>query len=620
MGSELNDSSPALCHPLHNVLHSADPYVSPYYQQYAEPYVKVARPYAEKVHHVFESKISTPIVDKTTKIYLTHAHPYFLAQSEKVKGLTQPIVDKTHDAYNIHVQPLFQKSSDYCNHYVSPVYGKVSPYFTKLQQQILIPVYSTCKVYSGSFVTFCKVHILPTVNLCTKKTANFVGHYSKWTWSALSPKLSAVYENSVEPQVNKIIDRIFQASESSISTVPPTIIDSSAPTYTITSKSTASTSSSTSSTSSESTPEAKERKPKQSTNEFNQEERADARLDKKRARKRANSITSELSNWKRIVNRTTKDAFETFKADISQEKERLVVGSRPKFTRRLQKLQKLQQTGFTELQQLIADMEAAAALYDDPDMDIDDIDFPWTPETVQATFKGHAEKVRKAAMDVREYSQTFAQEALNRTEDIRSATIDVLDEFSDVALQEIGRKMVSDPSDLETKPSGGDNKAKWSDWKEFRMLKEHLIQTRQDLVDFDIPMEDINIVLRQAQETANILAKEAAQYLSQLKAKADTLLILKIKKEEERIAAQGKELPNENYEDVIYYEDLEGEDNVDEPKQEEQKILKKEEVEEVNEEEEEDDNDDDEDEEEDEEEEDEEDDEEEDNAGKKSHN
>lgn len=579
MGSELTDSSPALCHPLHNVLHSADPYVSPYYQQYAEPYVKAARPYAEKVHHVFESKISTPIVDKTTTIYLTHAHPFFLAQAEKVKGLTQPIAEKTHDAYSLHVQPLVEITSDYCNRYVSPVYGKVSPYFTKLQQQVVVPVYSTCKLYTSSFVPFCKVHILPTVNLCTKKTADFLGHYSKWTWSALSPKLSAVYENSVEPQVNKIIDRIFQASESSISTVPPAIIDSSAPSHTLTSESTASTPSSTSSTSSESfTSEVKQRKPKHSSNEFNQEERADARLDRKRARKRANSITSELSNWKRIVNRTTKDAFETFKADISQEKERLVVGSRPKFTRRLQKLQKLQQSGFTELQQLIADMEAAAALYDDPDMEIDDIDFPWTPEIVQATFKGHAEKVRKAAMDVREYSQTFAQEALNRTEDIRSATIDVLDEFSDVALQEIGRKMVSDPSDPETKVSGGDNKAKWSDWKEFRMLKEHLIQTRQDLVDFDIPMEDINIVLRQAQETANILAKEAAQYLSQLKAKADTLLILKIKKEEERMAAQGKELPNENYEDIIFYEDIEGEVPVDESGQVEQKILKKEEV------------------------------------------
>ncbi|KAF5096127.1 hypothetical protein D0Z00_002872 [Geotrichum galactomycetum] len=299
-------------------------------------------------------------------------------------------------------------------------------------------------------------------------------------------------------------------------------------------------------------------KAKSDPNEFNRDVRAQVPLDKKRARRRASSISSELSNWKKVVNKTTKDAFDTFQSDITKLKETLIVGSKPKFTKLLQELQKAQKAGLNQLTKLVKDMERTLALYEDNEIDLDDIDFYWTPSSVQATFKDHAEKVRNAALAVREYSQSFAELAVNRTEDVRSATIDVLDEFSEVALQEIGRKMVADNNDDSSSPASNQRNAKWSDWKEFRLLKEHLIQTRQDLIEFDIPMEDINIVLRQAQETANILAKESAQYLSSLKAKADNILILQIRTERERRAFKDEsEEASLDDDDVEIYEDLE---------------------------------------------------------------
>lgn len=564
--SDLDDSSPALCYPVHGVLNTVEPYVSPYYEQYAVPYVAVISPYTKKVQAIFNSKISVSASEKVSKIYFTHAHPFLLQRSSDLKALANPYTDKVYEFYEAQARPL----ADAITQRLSPFCKVLCQWASTVRVYVLTPVYDKVSYLTYHFATSVKLHVWPKAEVFAYRTGRVISEYTRWVWAKfltiVSPKISAVYENNVEPQVNKIIDRIFQETEGYLtaSTVPPTSIFTASTTSAplLVSTSSDSTSSASSLNSSKSTPaasnSAKPKRESKPSNEFARDERAQVPLDKKRARRRAISISSELSSWKKIVNKTTRDAFETFKADISKEKERLVKGSKPKFTRLLQKLQRYQQDGFTELRKLVDDMESAAKLYDYPDITVTEDDFPWTPESIQASFKSHAENIRKAAMEVREYSQTFAQLALNRTEDIRSATIDVLDEFSDVALQEIGRKMVSDDdASYLSKAAAEEGKAKWSDWKEFRMLKEHLIQTRQDLIDFDIPMEDINIVLRQAQETANILAKEAAQYLSQLKVKADSLLVLKIKKEEERLIALGKDLPEEAIDDVIYYDELE---------------------------------------------------------------
>lgn len=561
----------------------------------------------EKTQNFYTSSVS-PVFNKGSDLYFTYAHPLVLKNTDTVKKQVEPLLEKLNSQYLALTTPYFEKASYFTSQYVVPLSQSAFRHFSKLNAQVFTPAYKTIANYGSKTTNIVKVYIFPKVykysSLVLRTVYKYLRVVSKCVVTFITPKISAVYESSVEPQVNKIIDRIFQeTSLDGPTTVQPEKTFTSQPTYTSTLSNAASeiesvvnfatgsdtpsqsitgtlesessgintyTKTNTNTAATNESPESsfvdstsidhtadlayEKINAKSGPNEFNSEVRAQAPLDKKRARRRASSISSELSNWKKVVNKTTKDAFDTFQSDISKLKETLIVGSKPKFTKLLKDLQKAQKAGLNQLTKLVKDMEQALTLFDDDEIDIEDIDFPWTPNSVQATFKEHAEKVRNAALAVREYSQSFAELALNRTEDVRSATIDVLDEFSEVALQEIGRKMVADGKS--NSPSSDQRNAKWSDWKEFRLLKEHLIQTRQDLIDFDIPMEDINIVLRQAQETANILAKEAAQYLSSLKARADTVLILKAKKEDLKHKMQ--EMPEEELGDNIeIYEDLE---------------------------------------------------------------
>lgn len=561
----------------------------------------------EKTQSFYTSSVS-PVVSKGSDLYFTYAHPLVLKNTDTVKKHVEPLLEKLNSQYLALTTPYFEKASHFMSQYVVPLSQSAFRLFSKLNAQVFTPAYKTIANYGSKATSIVKLYIFPKVykysSLVLRTVYRYLRVVSKCVVSFITPKISAVYESSVEPQVNKIIDRIFQETDlDGPTTVQPEKTFISQPTYTLTLSNAASetesvvsfatgsdtpsqsitrtlesessgitthTKTSTNTAAAAESPESsfvdsssidhtadlayEKIKAKSGPNEFNREVRAQAPLDKKRARRRASSISSELSNWKKVVNKTTKDAFDTFQSDISKLKETLIVGSKPKFTKLLKDLQKAQKAGLNQLTKLVKDMERTLILFDDDEIHIEDIDFPWTPNSVQATFKEHAEKVRNAALAVREYSQSFAELALNRTEDVRSATIDVLDEFSEVALQEIGRKMVAD--DDSSSPSSDQRNAKWSDWKEFRLLKEHLIQTRQDLIDFDIPMEDINIVLRQAQETANILAKEAAQYLSSLKARADTVLILKAKKEHAKLKVQeeSEEALDDNIE---IYEDLE---------------------------------------------------------------
>lgn len=615
-GSQLDSTSPRLCHTLDSSVNYLSPYFSPHYERYAAPYLELAHPYVEKAQSLYHISVS-PVVNKGSDLYFSHAHPLVIKNADRVKAHVQPLLERINSQYLALITPYTDKVSHFTSHYVVPFSQSTYQQFSKLNAKVITPIYKTVAVYTNKVIASAQVHIFPKVykyvSLVSRTIYNYVRLVFRWIITFITPKISAVYESSVEPQVNKIIDRIFQDTEVNVpTTVAPEKTLVSQPTYSATHLGSASegetvaSSASGSATPSESTgtlesqtissnanstpsssigtnsasttatlgstesstiePSSNDRaadlvyekvNAKSSPNEFNKDVRAQAPLDKKRARRRASSISSELSNWKKVVNKTTKDAFDTFQTDITKLKETLIVGSNPKFTKLLQELQKAQKAGLNQLTKLVKDMERTLALYNDKEIDLEDIDFYWTPSSVQSIFKEHAEKVRNAALAVREYSQHFAELALNKTEEVRSATIDVLDEFSEVALQEIGRKMVADNNDDSSVPSSNQRNPKWSDWKEFHLLKEHLVQTRQDLIEFDIPMEDINIVLRQAQETANILAKEAAQYLSSLKARADDILIAQIRMERER--NQYKEEPEDASfgEDVEVYEELE---------------------------------------------------------------
>lgn len=558
--SPLTDSSPLICRPFHDLFNLAEGYISPYYDQYAAPYVEIARPYTEKAHATFQSKVAAPVTEGTSRVYTTYLHPVVVENTEKLKVFADPVTSKLSEVYSTHFVPLKCKAVQYCSRYIVPAWDFSKTYLYRFHAYVLTPAYYKISYYTWTLVNYAKAHILPKAKHYASIIWDLLTTYVKLAWNWLvgivSPKVSGLYERAIEPQVNKIIDRIFQNTEnllmpsgsaSGTSATPPDSGTTAAATV----------------NASEviATPEMSA---DTSSQVYNTEQTIQKATGGDRDAWESNptpkiDITSELKNWKNRVNTTTKDAFDSFKGELATEKERLITGSRPKFAKLLQNLQKFQSEGIVDVRKLIKSMEEGLVKYDDEEAVNDEKDFPWTFDTNQANFAAFTENVNLAEKAVLDYAQTFLKSAVKRTEKIRSDTIDILDEFSDIALQEIGRKMVSD-SDSDTS-TASDGKATWGDWKEFRSLKEHLIKTRQDLVDYEIPMQDIRTVLQQVQQTASILATEASGYLAQLKGKADHLVMLKIKKEEARLIEQGKELPDQEPDyDIIYYEDLEEED------------------------------------------------------------
>lgn len=594
--SVLTESSPSLCRPLHFVFSKADHYVAPYYQQYvspyydefAAPYVKAARPYTEHVQNTFHTKMAAPALDKGNELYVSHVHPVVVKNSEKLKVLAQPFSDKVAEVYLLHVEPLKCKAGELCKHYFSLSWDFSSIYLYRFNAYTLSPAYYKISHYAYSLAQYLRIHLFPQVKIYSNSTKDFVRssvkHTWKWVVGAVSPKVTSIYEKAIEPQVNKIIDRIFQDSasalESTVSGTSATLPD--APTVSasfagdsIASPETVVTTEN--SVEPSSTPVYNTEKSADQATGYDQDVGDQKPLQKTKAQKL--DVTAELKIWKKRVDKTTTDAFETFKSEVELEKERLITESRPGFTKLLQELSKYQQEGLSGVLQLINEMETVIKKHEHSSY-IEEEEFPWTPKTLQATFDDLTDSIDATGASVSKHAQTVIKEAQSNTESIRSDTIDVLDEFSDVALHELGRKMVSD-SEVDTS-TVSDGKATWSDWKEFRLLKENLIQTRQELVDYKIPLDDVHSVLRQATDTAKVLSQDATQYLKQLKAKADHFLILKMQKNEAAKAAKSKKEDEEEDYDIIYYDELEGETTgpVKETKPVEQEADRKEKVEE----------------------------------------
>lgn len=599
--SKLSDSSSTLCFPLHNLLHRADPYISPYYQEYAAPYVDIARPYTDQAQKVFQSRVAEPVISKSSQVYVSHIQPVVVKNSEKLVVLAQPVTDKFTELYSLHIGPLRYKATEFCKQYVRPTWDFSATHLHRLHVYVLTPAYYKVSHYTYTLVKFAQVHILPKAKHYGKIVGDFVYTYVKLSWKwivgVVSPKVSSVYERTIEPQVNKIIDRIFQGTESILksttSGTSATSPDSPTPTVGATDGDIIATAESAFSTDAkaeaESVPSSAYSHTEQKLDEatdYDEDLVVQATLEK--APQASLDITSELKAWKKRVDKTTKDAFDAFEREISVEKSRLVKESQPQFTALLRELQKYQQHGFAEFRKAIADMESVIHKYEDPaTSSIDEAEFPWSHESVQKEYKQHTENIGLAVLAVRKYAQNLTSKVQDQADKIRMATIDVLDEFSDIALQELGRKMVSDSAGVDgaTAAAGDKGKATWNDWKEFRVLKEHLIKTRDELTNYAIPMEDLRKVLGQALNTADVLAEEATLYLNQLKGKADHLLIVKIKKDEEKKKAEGIVVAEEEPDyDIIYYEDLE-----EDPKESKDTKAKKSEIKEDEEEEEDDD-------------------------------
>jgi len=181
------------------------PYLQPYYNTYAAPYVDTARPYIDKL----DKKVYVPAVKLGKRSYETYGAPrvdqaraYGQGQWEKA---LRPQLELARE------QARQRYESSLATH-VNKASAVTAPYYNVARHNILETYHS---------------HVLPayTSSLPYAQKAYALGHsfaidtglpYAQWSWTStaafvdrtLWPKLRILYGENVEPQLIRIGERL----------------------------------------------------------------------------------------------------------------------------------------------------------------------------------------------------------------------------------------------------------------------------------------------------------------------------------------------------------------------------------------------------------------------------
>lgn len=530
-----DESCFGLCTKLHNAYTQVHPHIEPHYTKYAAPYVEKASPYFSKAQTV----------------YLDTVEPNLLKIAARGKSIAEPytakVVEQKHKADTI-LQPYYSKACEFHEHNVHPLVSKSTAVASKAYQDYGIPIGSRIAVYLDHTQRYVVTRIVPKIKTYAESayinTLVLINEIAIWIEVKVAPEISHIYQKNIEPHVSNIYHQIIEnntkvpASEDIAKSISKdTILPLSTESLKVTPSAT-----STSSASSSSTAQSTETKQPAASQEAEVTNPSEVKLST------GAQISAEIASWKSVVQETTKEALDTFLDDVEKKKSEVIEEVKPKFTDLLRKLSDLQSQSVKALTELVDSIPTGE---EEEEVEKDKgKDFSLRPEDVQKEFRRRADEIRVAALNVRHYAEEVANRILDNTEKIRGDTLDVLDEFADVALGELGRNLVS----IDHKQASSSNVPNWKDWKEFRALKDQLYDARQEILDLDINMETVNQMLRDAQETANILTQEAAQYFGGIRAKADFTFQQAIVYKNKRATEKGEELPDEQPENAIFYD------------------------------------------------------------------
>ncbi|KAM0561986.1 hypothetical protein ACHAPJ_002427 [Fusarium lateritium] len=198
---ECNETSPSICKPYFQVKNSVQPHVQPYYDQYAAPYVELARPYYDTV----DSKVWQP----------TRAYAVQYGAPWVEKGRTHALAqwEKNGQPQLVKYQTLARAQYDQSvGPYVNQAGEKLSPYYDiartnglQVYYEYLQPGYEFVRPYAvrgyDTASDFTTTTALPTAYWTYNKTYAFLD-------SNVWPHVRAVYVQNVEPQLVRIGERL----------------------------------------------------------------------------------------------------------------------------------------------------------------------------------------------------------------------------------------------------------------------------------------------------------------------------------------------------------------------------------------------------------------------------
>jgi hypothetical protein len=201
----LTTESNRVCKPYLTARSHIAPYLTPYYDVYAKPYVDAAHPYIDKL----EKQVFIPALNTGKHSYAVYAEPRVNQAREIGQVHWGKTVKPQLDAAQLQLRKSYDAS---LAPHVNKVSSATAPYYTAGRDSLL-QTYNTqfLPVYTAS-----RPHVERSYALGHEAFVETGLPYAKWAWGSsmvfidrtIWPKLRILYGENVEPQLMRIGERL----------------------------------------------------------------------------------------------------------------------------------------------------------------------------------------------------------------------------------------------------------------------------------------------------------------------------------------------------------------------------------------------------------------------------
>lgn len=446
--ADLTETSPRVCKPYLIARSHVEPYVTPYYDIYAAPYVDQARPYVE----IFNQRVYTPASKFAKSGYEKYGAPALKqAQAYGMEQWQHQVTPRLKTAQN-KMDQLYLAEID---PYVQQIVAVVSPYYQwantvvfNVYQSHLVPFYARSRPFIGKAYSTSQgiltTHVLPGAQY-TWSSAVYFANSSLW------PHVTGLYSEQVEPQLVKIGQRLASYREGKRLRAVIEDVDSSSTVEPVTSSTTKSQEQihTTTTVTSTSTPQASAQ-PTLTPTEQAQQVRE--------------KIDSDLERWQGKFALAADKGIEDLEERIGEIVSALVTSSANSHGQSLSTaLQLVSAEQISSIKQRINELADSMPEEDAPDIEES------TKDLLIRDIRTSAISVRDRAHALREWSISFEDELVRRVTAAVNSTLDVLDSIRDLGLQEIGMRWAWMDG------------VTYKDWAKYHALKAQLEEWRNEI-------------------------------------------------------------------------------------------------------------------------------------------
>ncbi|KAI9861774.1 MAG: hypothetical protein M1813_005123 [Trichoglossum hirsutum] len=420
--TELTDESSRVCKPYLTIRSQFAPYLEPYYNTYATPYINTTRPYVDR----FGTQFLTPAVVFGKQSYENHCAPriekvreYSLKEWQNtVKPQLEATTAKARNQYDANLAP-----------HVSKVIAASAPYYELAKDNFLLTYYSHLVPAYTSSVPYVK----RTYALGRDFTVHTSIPYAQgvWRWlmafidRILWPKVRILYGENVEPQLVRIGERLGKYRDGKRVRAAAEQVDSFSQ-----STSTSMLSSTSSSVSAAHTTSSSVRSSASPSTTY--DSRTAYMTDEEIAREK---VTEDLRVWHEKFAKAADKGAEDLEDRVKQITEGQISGQAQGRGQIL--VIQLEETVKKELQELKAKIVDIAKTVPSPTVE-DDLEK--ADNDLHAAIRAAGLAMKEKAVEVRTWKHDYYEEIDRLVVAATEATLEVLDNIRDLGLQEIGMR------------------------------------------------------------------------------------------------------------------------------------------------------------------------------------